>query len=328
MPKQNDILKMPQSLNLRLPEFRHVALTLVGCGGTGSHIASGLITLAQALSEKGISTDILFIDPDIVEPKNVGRQLFSQADVGRPKAHVLAERLNAAFAATVGCAVRKVDTLDKFGAEDDRVADDARNKLCVVVGAVDTASARKVIAANVRAATGRVWWLDCGNENHSGQVALGNSFGKIDARQQTTLTIPSGTGVGIYQTRKSIEVPSGEVWFLSQFQMDTPAQNGGIVLANVRLSQWPDTATTPDSDGLPYWAADRGGALGGSYVGECYGCAPAFVTLGDGIGVPLRLPAGAKATICAQVTVAALGADRVVTLTPYGWKGKLLAPVS
>ena len=155
-----------------------------------------------------------------------------------------------------------------------------------------------------------------------------NSFGKIDARQQTTLTIPSGTGVGIYQTRKSIEVPSGEVWFLSQFQLDTPAQNGGIVLANVRISQWPDTATTPDSDGLPYWAADRGGAPGGSYVAECYGCAPAFVTLGDGIGVPLRLPAGAKATICAQVTVAALGADRVVTLTPYGWKGKLLAPVS
>ncbi len=155
-----------------------------------------------------------------------------------------------------------------------------------------------------------------------------NSFGKIDARQQTTLTIPSGTGVGVYQTRKSIEVPSGEVWFLSQFQLDTPAQNGGIVLANVRISQWPDTATTPDSDGLPFWAANRGGALGGTYVAECYGCAPAFVTLGDAIGAPLRLPPGSKLTICAEVTVAALAADRVVTLTPYGWKGKLLAPVS
>ena len=186
MPKQNDILKMPQSLNLRLPEFRHVALTLVGCGGTGSHIASGLITLAQALSEKGISTDILFIDPDIVEPKNVGRQLFSQADVGRPKAHVLAERLNAAFAATVGCAVRKVDALDKFGAEDDTL-----DKLCVVVGAVDNASARKVIAANVRAAMGRAWWLDCGNENHSGQVALGNSFGKIERRMGLVTALPA-----------------------------------------------------------------------------------------------------------------------------------------
>ena len=184
-------MKLPQSLHLRLPEFRRVAVTLVGCGGTGSHIASGLVSIAQALAEKGIGTDILFIDPDVVEPKNVGRQLFSQADVGRPKAQVLAERLNAAFATTVGCAVRKVDTLDKFGAEDDRVADDARNKLCVVVGAVDTASARKVIAANVRAATGRVWWLDCGNENHSGQVALGNSFGKIERRMGLVTALPA-----------------------------------------------------------------------------------------------------------------------------------------
>jgi hypothetical protein len=52
------------------------------------------------------------------------------------------------------------------------------------------------------------------------------------------------------------------------------------------------------------------------------------VALGDGIGAPLRLPPGSKLTICAEVTTAALTADRVVTLTPYGWKGKLLAPVS
>jgi len=179
-------LKLPKSLSLRLPKFRHVALTLVGCGGTGSHIASGLITLSQALAERNVMADILFIDPDVVEPKNVGRQLFSQADVGRPKAQVLAERLNAAFATTVGCAVRKVDSLDKFGAEDD-----ARDKLCVVVGAVDNAAARKVIDANVRAAKGRVWWLDCGNENHSGQVALGNSFGKIEHRLGLVTAMPA-----------------------------------------------------------------------------------------------------------------------------------------
>ncbi len=153
-------------------------------------------------------------------------------------------------------------------------------------------------------------------------------LGKIDSRQAVSLTVPSGTGVGVYTTRKQIEVPASEIWFLSQMELVTPAQNGGIVLANVRVSNWPDSAATPDSDGLPFWATDRGGALGGTFVAECYSCAPAFVTLGDAIGAPLRLPPGSKLTVCAQVTVAALGADRVVTLTPYGWKGKLLAPVS
>jgi len=155
-----------------------------------------------------------------------------------------------------------------------------------------------------------------------------NSFGKIDSRQATTLTVPSGTGIGVYATRKSIEVPSSEIWFLSQLELVTPAQSGGIVLANVRISNWPDSATTPDTDGLPFWATNRGQAAGGTYVAECYGCAPALFPLGDVIGAPLRLPPGSKLTICAEVTVAALAADRVVTLTPYGWKGKLLAPVS
>ncbi len=151
-----------------------------------------------------------------------------------------------------------------------------------------------------------------------------NSLGKVDSRHAATLTIPSGTGIGIYATRKQIEVPDTEIWFLTQLELVTPAQSGGIVVANVRISGWPDTATTPDADGLPFWATNRGGALGGTYDAECYGCAPAFVALGDAIGAPLKLLPGAKLTICAEVTVAALTADRIVTLTPYGWKGKRL----
>jgi hypothetical protein len=153
-------------------------------------------------------------------------------------------------------------------------------------------------------------------------------LGKVDSRLAATLTVPSGTGIGVYATRKQIEVPSSEIWFLSQLELVTPAQSGGIVLANIRISSWPDTASSPDTDGQAFWAANRGGALGGTYVAECYGCAPAFVALGDGIGAPLRLPPGTKLTICAEVTTAALAADRVITLTPYGWKGKLLAPTS
>lgn len=162
------LLSLPPVLTLRLPDAlaKRVAITLVGCGGTGSHIASGLASLVMALGERGVSTDVLFIDPDVVEPKNIGRQLFSLADLGRPKAEVLASRLNAAFGSRVGCAVRPIDALDTF------LVDDA---FSLVIGAVDNAPARAMIAKQVEKARGKLWHLDCGNENHSGQIVLGNT---------------------------------------------------------------------------------------------------------------------------------------------------------
>jgi hypothetical protein len=153
-------------------------------------------------------------------------------------------------------------------------------------------------------------------------------LGKIDARNVATLTVPSGTGVGLYATRKAIEVPAGEVWFITQLDLVTPVQHAGIVLANVRVSNWPDIATTPDADGLPFWTTNQGGAGGANPTGECYQAAPLIFPLGEALGTPIKLPPAAKLTLCAEVTTAQLNADSVITLTPYGWKGKLLAPVS
>ncbi|MDY6916929.1 MAG: hypothetical protein SVP26_03145 [Chloroflexota bacterium] len=148
-----------------------------------------------------------------------------------------------------------------------------------------------------------------------------HSVGKIDSRQGTTLTVPSGSAVGVYGTVKEIEVPADEVWFLSQVELVTPAQSGGIVLGNFRVSPWADE---DHAAGQSFWATNQGAAGGGIYVAECYGCAPAFVALGDAIGAVLRLPPGAKLTLFGEVTTAALTADRTLTLNPYGWKGKRL----
>ncbi len=173
-------LSLPKPLQLTLPEFRHVNLTLVGCGGTGSHLASGLVAILQAIEERGVRSHVIFIDPDTVEPKNVGRQLFSLADVGRPKAEALAERLNAAFGTRIGAVVRPVDAEDTFFHDD-------RQALNIVLGAVDNAAARAVIAGIVAQAQQRLWWLDCGNEDHSGQVALGNCCRVQELRRVNSL---------------------------------------------------------------------------------------------------------------------------------------------
>lgn len=167
-------------LTLRLPAYERVSITLVGCGGTGSHIATGLATLALALAERNLHTTMLFVDPDRVEPKNVGRQLFAPADVGQPKAQVLAARLQAAFGLAVGASLRWIDEADTFLYPD-------RRALNIVIGAVDNPGARFLIAKAVRKADGRLWWLDTGNENHSGQIALGNIADARDLNNATSL---------------------------------------------------------------------------------------------------------------------------------------------
>ena len=160
-----DLLTSSTPLQLHLPTFKHVLLTLVGCGGTGSQLASGLVSLKLALDDMGIGCRIQLIDDDLVEPKNVGRQLFSMADVGKPKAAVIANRLMNAYGIPIGALNRVIDAGDTFTLPD---------TFNVVIGAVDNPAARDLIAKATKRADDALWWLDCGNERHSGQVALGN----------------------------------------------------------------------------------------------------------------------------------------------------------
>jgi PRTRC genetic system ThiF family protein len=168
MTQSNLLTQTASPVTLRVPDFKKVYITLVGCGGTGSHIASGLVSIAQALRERSIAVDMTFIDPDRVEVKNVGRQLFSSGDVGEAKAEVLAGRLNAAFGERIMSAVRGVERLDLMPNPT------MRDDLHIVIGAVDNPAARAAMADVVKTAEGSLWWLDCGNENHSGQVLIGN----------------------------------------------------------------------------------------------------------------------------------------------------------
>ena len=75
-----------------LPVHKQVELYLVGCGGTGSWLAPSLCRIARTLNEKGKATNLIFVDPDIVEQKNVLRQNFCDAEIGLNKAQTLALR--------------------------------------------------------------------------------------------------------------------------------------------------------------------------------------------------------------------------------------------
>ena len=172
----NNLLDAPVLLELKLPAFDAVHITLVGCGGTGSHIATGLGALLLAL---GLPYSLSLIDPDTVETKNVGRQLFAASDVGKPKTEVIAARLANAYGIVPYVGTRYVDALD-WQTLEPRV-------LHLVIGAVDNPAARSVIANAVKRADGALWWLDCGNENASGQVLLGNIADARKMRGAATL---------------------------------------------------------------------------------------------------------------------------------------------
>ena len=156
---------------LLLPASDTITLALVGCGGTGSWLAPTVARVARLLVEtQRRKVEVYFIDPDRVEAKNVYRQNFCDAEVGRLKADTLALRYGAAW----GLEIRAVP--EKFSPKLS-----LRSSLLVLIGCVDNAAARREMAKAVgetplrarRSGEARAWWLDCGNHKAAGQVLLG-----------------------------------------------------------------------------------------------------------------------------------------------------------
>lgn len=159
------------SVLARISDREMVTIVLAGCGGTGSYMALHVGRVMRSLVERGQPVSAMLIDPDYVEAKNVGRQLFCDAEIGLPKAQCLALRYGAAWGLDITGIVGRFD-VRKLNPRDGR-------GLCVVIGCVDNAVGRKAISGvltrnRVQHEPPRYWWLDCGNHEDSGQVILGS----------------------------------------------------------------------------------------------------------------------------------------------------------
>jgi PRTRC genetic system ThiF family protein len=153
---------------------------LIGCGGTGSWLAPHVVRLARFLREaNGVNVLVTFIDPDVVEPKNVFRQNFGTAEIGTHKAETLALRLGPAW----GVEIRVQTT--RF---DKKMIEWNYGDIGVLIGCVDNAMARKAIAdgldhhggnggmySNGDPSLPHLWWLDSGNGENTGQVLFGST---------------------------------------------------------------------------------------------------------------------------------------------------------
>ncbi|MCZ2156651.1 MAG: PRTRC system ThiF family protein [Bryobacterales bacterium] len=157
---------------------RCVRVLLIGCGGSGSAIASGLPYLHQAMIVAGHpgGLHVTVMDGDVISATNCVRQPFCSSEIGLYKAVVMVSRLNLFWGlnwSTVPEYLTSQTDLSNFD---------------IVIGCVDTRAARQVIHAKVQGMRSRVaYWLDLGNSADSGQFVMGQPLNSRNRRSAQRL---------------------------------------------------------------------------------------------------------------------------------------------
>jgi PRTRC genetic system ThiF family protein len=151
-----------------------IVVGVIGCGGTGSHVLTNLAMINKALIGLGKQPlHVCAYDDDVVEEHNIGRQIFSPADVGQNKAAILVTRINRYFG--FDWESRPL----RFGSELGR---ERVTSINILVSCVDSVASRMEIAGYIvpQARNSSMnnqftlyYWIDVGNSYHSGQVILG-----------------------------------------------------------------------------------------------------------------------------------------------------------
>jgi PRTRC genetic system ThiF family protein len=199
-----------------LNPYNPIMVNLIGAGGTGSQFLTALGRMNHALTElnhPGLMVRVF--DDDKVEPANLGRQLFTTAELGLYKAVALVNRINLFFG-TSWKAITERYNYETIQADPDlRMAE-------FTISCVDTVSARFEIAELLMGMDKRVtymrsrplYWMDFGNSKDTGQVILStlteikqpeskkfnvvdslplvtNEFGELLKQSETTDNTPS-----------------------------------------------------------------------------------------------------------------------------------------
>jgi hypothetical protein len=130
---------------------------------------------------------------------------------------------------------------------------------------------------------------------------------RLDERNsQVEVEVPDGSAEGTTKT-KEIEVPAGEVWFISRFHLEV---DNATVTGNIRVSRFPKVNDVDkryletNQDGISDETYDLAGP------GE--------------LGAELRLTGGDKVTVVATAIADPTVGDGTVTLTLHGRKAKRL----
>jgi PRTRC genetic system ThiF family protein len=148
---------------------------VIGCGGTGAYLVAHLSRFISVLNKDKRNIKLFLADGDVVEQKNLARQHFVSSDISKNKASVLAERYSNAFGIEINVIPHDIAKMEEI----ENLFPREYNNSDLVVGCVDNNASRKVInewftySSYYKTATR--FWVDCGNEEKSGQVVIGCS---------------------------------------------------------------------------------------------------------------------------------------------------------
>lgn len=145
-----------------------VSIHLAGCGGTGSQVLTCLAKMNHALASLGHpGLNVIAYDDDVVSEANMGRQLFSPAELGLHKSVALITRFNRFFGTDWEAMPQKLDE-EGLG----HITEGS-----ILITCVDTGIARKNIFETCR--NKFEYWMDYGNSVKSGQMILGTIGNEI-----------------------------------------------------------------------------------------------------------------------------------------------------
>lgn len=175
----NDKPKIHFADNELLSPTNPIELNLIGAGGTGSKVLIALMEMNHCLVELGhAGLQVRLWDDDVITPANLGRQRFATSEIGMYKSVALINRINR-FAGTSW----KAETV-KF--TKDGSNDISKHFLSTIyITAVDNVHSRFEVAEILDQLKEEhyyrnrpKYWLDYGNNLHTGQVIL-STIGNI-----------------------------------------------------------------------------------------------------------------------------------------------------
>lgn len=164
---------------------RPVKVVMLGAGGTGAHIAPHLYRLLYALERP---VKFIICDGDKVEPKNLVRQNFTQADLGENKARVIAERYSEAFGLETSYVPSFIESAGRLeelvtpetfrtgryvrDPQKSVMVEETISELVILIGAVDNNRSRKLCHEVFLKARDLIY-IDSGNGEYTGQIVCG-----------------------------------------------------------------------------------------------------------------------------------------------------------
>jgi PRTRC genetic system ThiF family protein len=177
-----------------LQPYNPVTLNLIGAGGTGGQVLTALARMNQALTSlnhPGLMVRVF--DDDTVSRANLGRQLFTTAELGLPKSVALINRINRFFGTNWKAVPEKYDKQYSLN--------NSNASATITIACVDTVHARQDIANILKVLhktmnnnrSQPLYYIDFGNSRDTGQVIL-STVGKISqpaSKQYRTIdTLP------------------------------------------------------------------------------------------------------------------------------------------